>query len=101
MSYISYFTSIADIYLKQDDGRIGRKYKKAVYREYTDGTFKQQKKHSASLGILGPTLRVNVNEKVIIHFKNLASRPYSINVHGGLLKDKSSSVRNAKQFEGN
>jgi hypothetical protein len=33
------FGSEESVYLKQGDDRIGRRYLKAVYREYTDGSF--------------------------------------------------------------
>jgi hypothetical protein len=33
------FSSEESVYLKQGDDRIGRRYLKAVYHEYTDGSF--------------------------------------------------------------
>uniref|UniRef100_A0A7N6BX88 ferroxidase n=1 Tax=Anabas testudineus TaxID=64144 RepID=A0A7N6BX88_ANATE len=65
--------------------RIGSRYKKVVYREYLDGTFKVQKKREAEqqhLGILGPIIKAEVGEQILITFKNKASRPYSITAHG-------------------
>ena len=63
------------------------RFRKAVYREYTDATFSQQKEPKEEHGILGPVLKIDTSrgqDYVIVHFKNLASRPYSIHVHGGL-----------------
>uniref|UniRef100_A0A8C1F629 Coagulation factor V n=1 Tax=Cyprinus carpio carpio TaxID=630221 RepID=A0A8C1F629_CYPCA len=64
-------------YLKQGPRRIGKKYKKAVFTQYKDGTFKERaedKEIKKELGILGPV--------ITIVFKNKASRPYSIYPHG-------------------
>uniref|UniRef100_A0A493SSA6 Plastocyanin-like domain-containing protein n=1 Tax=Anas platyrhynchos platyrhynchos TaxID=8840 RepID=A0A493SSA6_ANAPP len=68
---------------------IGKKYKKAIFRQYTDGTFTKRLENPRpkETGILGPTIRAQLNDKV--HFKNLASRPYSLHAHG-LFYEKSS-----------
>ncbi|XP_066442974.1 ferroxidase HEPHL1 isoform X2 [Eleutherodactylus coqui] len=73
------------IFVSSDDDHIGSKYKKAVYREYTDGHFTEPKKRSAEeehLEILGPFIRGEVGDSILIVFKNKASRPYSIYAHG-------------------
>ncbi|XP_069825746.1 ferroxidase HEPHL1 isoform X1 [Dendropsophus ebraccatus] len=73
------------IFVSSDENRIGSKYKKVVYREYTDGHFTEQKKRSAEekhLEILGPFIRAEVGDSILIVFKNKASRPYSIYAHG-------------------
>ncbi|XP_071481629.1 hephaestin-like protein [Diadema antillarum] len=62
--------------------RIGSRYKKALFREYTDDTFTTQSPRPAWLGILGPTLRAEVGDTITVHFRNMASRPYSINPSG-------------------
>lgn len=64
---------------------IGRRNKKAVYREYTDSTFTKQKQRSKDeeyLGILGPLIKAEVGDIIEVVFKNLASRQYSIHPHG-------------------
>lgn len=64
---------------------IGRRNKKAVYREYTDSTFTTQKQRSKDeeyLGILGPLIKAEVGDIIEVVFKNLASRQYSIHPHG-------------------
>ncbi|XP_069829977.1 ceruloplasmin-like [Dendropsophus ebraccatus] len=75
----------ADIFLNRTDKTIGSKYKKVVYRQYTNETFKfrmEKTKHWEHLGLLGPVLTANVDERIYIVFKNNASRPYSIYAHG-------------------
>ena len=67
----------------QSSDRIGRKYYKAVYREYTDDTFTKTKEHPTYLGILGPILRAEVDDTIKIVFKNLAKTyNYSVHPHG-------------------
>uniref|UniRef100_A0A671T3V5 ferroxidase n=1 Tax=Sinocyclocheilus anshuiensis TaxID=1608454 RepID=A0A671T3V5_9TELE len=65
--------------------RIGKKYKKAVFTQYKDGTFKERaedKQRKKELGILGPVIRAQIRDVIKIVFKNKASRPYSIYPHG-------------------
>jgi FtsP/CotA-like multicopper oxidase with cupredoxin domain len=65
--------------------RIGSKYLKAVYREYTDATFthlKPRPPEQQYLGILGPIVHAEVGDTVKIVFRNNGSRPYSIHPHG-------------------
>ncbi|KAI2660750.1 Coagulation factor V [Labeo rohita] len=72
-------------YLKQGPQRIGKKYKKAVFTLYKDGTFKERaedKQRKKELGILGPVIRAQIRDVIKIVFKNKASRPYSIYPHG-------------------
>ncbi|XP_071782422.2 coagulation factor V [Centroberyx gerrardi] len=61
--------------------RSGPTYKKVVFREYEEG-FKQAKTHPAWLGLLGPTLRGQEGETIVVTFRNMAGRPYSIHPHG-------------------
>ncbi|XP_056417456.1 ferroxidase HEPHL1 [Hyla sarda] len=73
------------IFVSSGEDRIGSTYKKVVYREYTDGHFTELKKRSAEeehLEILGPFIRAEVGDSILIVFKNKASRPYSIYAHG-------------------
>ena len=62
-------------------------YRKAVYREYSDETFKTLKPRPsewAHLGMLGPLIRAEVGDTIRVVFKNNASRPYSMHPHGVL-----------------
>ncbi|XP_036974943.1 ferroxidase HEPHL1 [Acanthopagrus latus] len=77
--------SPGNIFLDKGQNRIGSRYKKVVYREYTDESFKVQKKRQPDqqhLGIIGPIIKAEVGEQIVITFKNKASRPYSISAHG-------------------
>jgi hypothetical protein len=69
-------------YAKKEADRIGRKYNKALYREYTDEAFTTRKSHPDYLGMLGPILRAEVGETIKVVFKNMATRNYSIHPHG-------------------
>lgn len=72
--------------------RIGRKNWKARYIEYTDSTFATPKAIAPEwqhLGVLGPVIRANVGDSVIVYFKNKTTMNASIHVHG-LEYDKSS-----------
>jgi manganese oxidase len=80
------------VYLKQGDDRIGRRYLKAVYREYTDGSFSTLKVRSPEenyLGILGPILRAEVGDTMVVHFRNNTRLSIGIHPHG-VFYDKSS-----------
>ncbi|XP_029021145.1 coagulation factor VIII [Betta splendens] len=59
-----------------------QKYIKAVYREYTDGTYSVPKPRPAWAGIQGPVIVARAGDRVVVHFKNLASQPYSISPVG-------------------
>lgn len=103
-------SSPGNVFVAKGRDRIGSRYKKAVYREYTDDTFKVQKKRQANqqhLGVMGkmicslwcftkkrlkktqvffspagPIIKAEVGEQIVITFKNKATRPYSISAHG-------------------
>ena len=57
-------------------------YKKVLYREYTDGTFVQEKPHPQHLGFLGPIIKGEVGDTIMVHFKNMGNRPYTVHSHG-------------------
>ena len=57
------FTEEEEVFVKQGEHRIGSRYYKALYREYTDGSFGTLKPRTAEwahLGALGPALRAAV-----------------------------------------
>ncbi|KAI6063289.1 Ceruloplasmin isoform X1 [Aix galericulata] len=77
--------SESQIFFEQSETRIGGSYKKAIYKEYTDGTFTEQKKRipeEVHLGLLGPIIKAEVGESIRVTFRNNASRPFSIQPHG-------------------
>ncbi|XP_004834476.1 ceruloplasmin isoform X1 [Heterocephalus glaber] len=80
----------SNAFLDKGEFYIGSKYKKAIYRQYTDSTFTvpvERKAEEEHLGILGPQLHADVRDKIKIVFKNMATRPYSIHAHGVKTED--------------
>lgn len=61
---------------------IPQKYVKAVYREYTDSTYTVPKTRPAWTGIQGPVIVARAGDRVVVHFKNLASQSYSMSPVG-------------------
>ncbi|KAM6986712.1 coagulation factor V [Aplochiton taeniatus] len=59
----------------------GPTYKKVVFREYDEG-FKVAKTHPSWLGLVGPTLKGQEGETLVVTFKNMADRPYSVHPRG-------------------
>ena len=63
----------------------GRKAKKAIYREYTDGTFKTLKPRAPEwehLGFLGPLIRAEVGDTIKVVFRNNAKFAAAVHPHG-------------------
>jgi len=86
------FDAFERVYTQRGAHRIGKVYRKAVYREYTDASFRTLKKRPANeayLGILGPVIHAEVGDTINVVFKNDATRPYSIHPHG-VFYDKAS-----------
>ncbi|KAK2849050.1 hypothetical protein Q5P01_008884 [Channa striata] len=61
---------------------IPQKYIKAVYREFVDATYTVPKPRPEWTGIQGPIIIAQAGDRVVVHFKNLASQPYSISPVG-------------------
>ncbi|XP_066562910.1 coagulation factor V [Amia ocellicauda] len=81
----STFKEFKQKYLQPGPQRIGQKYKKAVYVQYSDNTFTtkvEDKQRKMETGILGPVVRAQIRDVIKIVFKNRASRPYSIYPQG-------------------
>jgi manganese oxidase len=57
-------------------------YPKTRYIEYTDKTFTVRKPQPEWLGILGPVIRAEVGDLIIVHFLNRGALPHSIHSHG-------------------
>jgi FtsP/CotA-like multicopper oxidase with cupredoxin domain len=86
------FDAIAKGYTEPGPHHIGRVYKKAIYREYTDDSFAALKVRPPGeqyLGLLGPILRGEVGDTIKVVFKNNASHPYSMHPHGVLYQKDS------------
>ena len=89
-------------YVGDAPDRIGRIYRKAVFRSYTPefqeiidgpnevinpqtGKMKMLRRPGSReehLGLLGPTIRAEVGERVIVHFKNETRFPASLHANG-------------------
>lgn len=79
------FDDVANVFVANGPDRIGRRYIKALYREYTDGTFRNLKARPfrfRHLGALGPLVRATVGDTIEFHFRNNTSRPVSVHAHG-------------------
>ena len=77
------FNESEQVYTKPDSNRIGNKYLKARYIEYTDATYTVQKpQESPDLGIIGPIFRAEVGDSIIVYFRNKTNFPVSIHPHG-------------------
>lgn len=88
------FDDIAKGFTEPGPHQIGRVYKKAIYREYTDGTFTKLKPRApedAYLGLMGPILYAEVGDTIKVVFRNHATHPFGMHPHG---------VQYAKDSEG-
>jgi hephaestin len=86
------FVGVEDLWTKRGPTQIGTKYKKALFREYTDSSFKTLKPRPPEwehLGMLGPVIRGEVGDSIRVVFRNNGSHPYSMHPHG-LFYDKDS-----------
>lgn len=66
--------SFSEVFFGMDGGRLGGKYWKVVYKEYTDKSFTLKKKQTSAethLGILGKLLHVDLNNYNINNIFNL------------------------------
>jgi manganese oxidase len=79
------FEGMAKVYTERGPHRIGHIYRKALYREYTDGTFRTLKVRPAGseyLGSLGPILHGVVGDTIRVVFHNNGTHPFSMHPHG-------------------
>ena len=79
------FVGQPKIWTEHTKDRIGKVYRKALFREYTDDTFATEKKRPPEwehLGVMGPLIRAEVGDTIVIHFMNKATQPYSLHPHG-------------------
>ncbi|MFL5929167.1 MAG: multicopper oxidase domain-containing protein [Gaiellaceae bacterium] len=86
------FGETENVFMQNGPDRIGRVYRKAVYREYTDATFTRLKPRGPNdehLGILGPVIRAEVGDTIKFVFKNNTRFPTSVHPHG-VFYDKAS-----------
>lgn len=75
----------AQVFTVQGPDRIGRVYRKAVYRAYTDDSFTTRAPAAPEwehLGLLGPVIRAEVGDTLKIHFRNNSRLPAGLHPHG-------------------
>lgn len=58
------------------------RWKKTRYIEYTDATFSVRKPQPVWLGIMGPIIRAEVGDVILVDFLNRGVAPHSIHPHG-------------------
>src|SRR4051812_25716513 len=86
------FGDTENVFMQNGSDRIGRVYRKALYREYTDATFTKLKARGSNdehLGLLGPVIRAEVGDTIKFVFKNNTRFPVSVHPHG-VFYDKAS-----------
>jgi FtsP/CotA-like multicopper oxidase with cupredoxin domain len=79
------FDEAANVFVENGPDRIGRVYRKALYREYRDASFTALKavpERWEHLGALGPVIHAEVGDTIRITFKNNTSFPVSMHPHG-------------------
>jgi FtsP/CotA-like multicopper oxidase with cupredoxin domain len=75
----------ADVWMKRGAAGEPPIFHKALYREYTDETFKTLKPRAPEwehLGLLGPVIRAEVGDRIEVTLKNNALIPFSLHPHG-------------------
>ncbi|KAG8508338.1 Hephaestin [Galemys pyrenaicus] len=75
-------------FFQRSAGRIGGTYWKVRYEAFQDETFQErvQLEEDKHLGILGPVIRAEVGDTILVIFYNRASQPFSIQPHGVFYK---------------
>jgi len=79
------FNAVEKMFAETGPHYIGSRLKKAIYREYTDSTFRQLKSRPAEwqhLGILGPLIRAEVGDTIRVVFRNNTGLTLSMHPHG-------------------
>ena len=81
------FDDVEAPYVQATDGFVGSKVKKALYRGYTDKTFKKYLPVSAAdrhAGMLGPVIRATVGNIIAVVFRNNLDFPVNLHVGAGV-----------------
>ena len=79
------FGETENVFVRRGTHRIGSKYLKSLYRQYTDATFKHRALVSPQwrhLGFLGPIIQAEVGDTIVVQFKNNTRFPASMHPHG-------------------
>ncbi|WAR20253.1 HPHL1-like protein [Mya arenaria] len=100
--YAPGLTHDSSVFLQQGPDRIGSRYKKAVYRLYTDATFTTpviRGDRNIHLGFTGPPIKGEVGDRIVVVLNNKASREYSF-LAGGVSMSKENEGAVYKQSVG-
>jgi manganese oxidase len=78
------FSDELKLFLQEDykPGYIGRVYKKALFHQYTDATFATLVEQPRHLGLVGPVIRAEVGDTIVVRFRNNARFSTSLHPHG-------------------
>jgi len=79
------FDSVSRPFTEAGPRRMGRRVVKALYREYSDSTFRTLTPRPPEwehLGFLGPVIRAEVGDTIRVVFRNNARFPVSVHPHG-------------------
>src|SRR5919197_2673610 len=79
------FGPAEDVFVRRGRDRIGSRYLKSTYREYTDASFahlKPRRAADAYLGMLGPVIHAEVGDTIKVVFRNNTRFPASVHPHG-------------------
>ncbi|XP_073920289.1 coagulation factor VIII isoform X2 [Castor canadensis] len=85
----------------RDQSGSAPQFKKVVFQEFTDGSFTQplyRGELNEHLGLLGPYIRAEVEDNIMVTFKNQASRPYSFYSSLISYKDERQGTEPRKNF---
>eukprot|EP01134_Creolimax_fragrantissima_P003242 CFRG3242T1 len=74
--------AMANVFMRQGDGFIGKTYMKAVFRGYTDDTYTTPIPVTDTNGFMGPVIKAEVGDSIVVVFQNNAGVPYSVHPHG-------------------
>lgn len=88
------------MFTTRGDHTIGREYYKVLYREYTDDSFSIEKDHPEYLGFLGPIIKGEVGDTIVVHFKNSANGTFSVHPHGVFYRKDSEGALYADKTSG-
>ncbi|KAI9316873.1 Cupredoxin [Dichotomocladium elegans] len=70
--------SPARFYTDNNATRIGKVYRKAMFRQYRDPQFERMTSRDPFMGFIGPIIRAESNDRIYVTLYNKASRPYSL-----------------------
>ena len=66
----NYYYSNGHEFFAKSSQSIGGRYWKALFFEYTNSSFTEKKPKEKYLGFLGPVIRAEVGDTIVVHFKN-------------------------------